>query len=108
VVWLFQNDMKLAAAVLLVWSVLVAMLDNLLRPLLIKRGVNLSLLLILVGVLGGLFAFGIVGLFIGPVILAVTHTLLKAWIDEVPPPAALDAETQPAATPAGHAEFPPV
>jgi hypothetical protein len=38
----------------------------------------------------------------------VTHTLLKAWIDEVPPPAALDAETQPAATPAGHAEFPPV
>ncbi|MGS1107645.1 AI-2E family transporter YdiK [Achromobacter anxifer] len=108
VVWLFQNDMKLAAAVLLVWAVLVAMLDNLLRPLLIKRGVNLSLLLILVGVLGGLFAFGIVGLFIGPVILAVTHTLLKAWIDEVPPPAPLGAEAEPAETPAERAGFPPV
>lgn len=86
VVWLFQNDMKLAAGVLLVWAIVVGMLDNLLRPLLIKRGVNLSILLILSGVLGGMFAFGIVGLFIGPVILAVTSTLLKAWIDEVPPP----------------------
>lgn len=86
VVWLFQNEMKLAAVMLLVWAVLVTMLDNLLRPMLIKRGVNLSMLLILAGVLGGLFAFGIVGLFIGPVILAVTSTLLKAWVDEVPPP----------------------
>ncbi|MGE8656757.1 MAG: AI-2E family transporter YdiK [Achromobacter sp.] len=88
VVWLFQNDMKVAAILLLVWAVLVTMLDNLLRPLLIKRGVNLSMLLILAGVLGGMFAFGIVGLFIGPVILAVTSTLLKAWVDEVPAPAA--------------------
>ncbi|QEK93156.1 AI-2E family transporter YdiK [Achromobacter insolitus] len=108
VVWLFQNDMKLAAAILLVWAVLVAMLDNLLRPLLIKRGVNLSLLLILVGVLGGLFAFGIVGLFIGPVILAVTHTLLKAWIDEVPAPTALTADADLGQTPAERAGFPPV
>ncbi|MGE8703963.1 MAG: AI-2E family transporter YdiK [Achromobacter sp.] len=99
VAWLFQNDMKLAAAVLLVWAIVVGTLDNLLRPMLIKRGVNLSMLLILSGVLGGMFAFGIVGLFIGPVILAVTSTLLKAWIDEVPPPAdvypdeaALDAD----------------
>lgn len=88
VVWLFQNEMKLAAVMLLVWAVLVTMLDNLLRPMLIKRGVNLSMLLILAGVLGGMFAFGIVGLFIGPVILAVTSTLLKAWVDEVPPPEA--------------------
>ncbi|MNT19806.1 putative inner membrane protein [compost metagenome] len=80
--------MKVAAIVLLVWALVVATLDNLLRPILIKRGVNLSLLLILSGVLGGLVAFGIVGLFIGPVILAVTSTLLKAWIAEVPPPAA--------------------
>ncbi|MNV68276.1 putative inner membrane protein [compost metagenome] len=80
--------MKVAAILLLVWAVLVAMLDNLLRPMLIKRGVNLSLLLILSGVLGGMFAFGIVGLFIGPVILAVTSTLVNAWIADVPPPAA--------------------
>ncbi|SEI45920.1 Predicted PurR-regulated permease PerM [Achromobacter sp. NFACC18-2] len=92
VAWLFQHDMKLAAAVLLVWAIVVGMLDNLLRPLLIKRGVNLSMLLILSGVLGGMIAFGIVGLFIGPVILAVTSTLLNAWVDEVPPPARVDPD----------------
>jgi predicted PurR-regulated permease PerM len=54
--------------------------------MLIKRGVNLSMLLILAGVLGGMFAFGIVGLFMGPVILAVTSTLLNAWINERPLP----------------------
>lgn len=91
VVWLFQNDMKLAAGILLAWALVVAMLDNLLRPMLIKRGVNLSLLLILAGVLGGMFAFGIVGLFIGPVILAVTQTLLHAWVDETPAPQAVQA-----------------
>lgn len=85
VAWLFQNNMKLAALLLLIWAICVAMLDNVLRPMLIKRGVNLSMLLILSGVLGGMFAFGIVGLFIGPVILAVTWTLVKAWIEEIPP-----------------------
>ncbi|RQH02811.1 AI-2E family transporter YdiK [Paraburkholderia dinghuensis] len=82
VVWLFMHDAHLAAVLLLVWYVIVELVDKLLRPLLIKRGVNLSMLLILSGVLGGMFAFGIVGLFIGPVILAVSSTLLSEWIKE--------------------------
>lgn len=82
VVWLFVHGAHLAAILLLIWYVVVELLDKLLRPILIKRGVNLSMLLILSGVLGGLFAFGIVGLFIGPVILAVSSTLLSAWIGE--------------------------
>jgi predicted PurR-regulated permease PerM len=84
-VWLFYHDQHVAGIVLGVWSLLVITIDNVLRPLLIKRGVDLSLLLILTGVLGGVIAFGIVGLFIGPVILAVTFTLLQAWIDEEVP-----------------------
>ena len=67
---------------LLVWTVLVGTLDNVLRPILIRRGADLPLLLIFAGVLGGLFAFGIVGLFVGPVVLAVTYTLLKDWVGE--------------------------
>ncbi len=47
---------------------------------LIRKGVDLSLLLIIPGVVGGLIAFGIIGLFIGPVVLAVTYTLLKVWV----------------------------
>jgi predicted PurR-regulated permease PerM len=85
VAWLFMHDATVAAILLLIWSVAVAMLDSLLRPVLIRRGVNLSMLLILAGVLGGMFAFGIVGLFVGPVILAVASTLLEAWMNEPQP-----------------------
>lgn len=67
---------------LLVWSVIVGTMDNFLRPFLIKRGANLPLILILVGVVGGLLTMGIIGLFIGPVVLAVGYTLLDAWIKE--------------------------
>lgn len=80
VVFLFMHDARVAGILLAVWSLMVIMLDNFVRPVLIRRGVNLSMLLILSGVLGGMFAFGIVGLFIGPVILAVSSTLLSAWI----------------------------
>jgi predicted PurR-regulated permease PerM len=66
--------------VLLVWTIVVAGVDNILRPLLIRKGVDLPLLLIFSGVLGGLVAFGIIGLFIGPVVLAVTYTLLESWV----------------------------
>jgi predicted PurR-regulated permease PerM len=54
--------------------------DNFVRPILIKRGANLPLILIFGGVIGGLMAFGIIGIFVGPVVLAVTYTLLKAWV----------------------------
>ncbi|WP_433705044.1 AI-2E family transporter YdiK [Paraburkholderia sacchari] len=84
IVWLFMNDSHLVAILFTVWAVLVAMLDNVVRPTLIRRGVNLSMLLILSGVLGGMFAFGIVGLFIGPVILAVSSALLTAWMSKTP------------------------
>ena len=50
--------------------------------MLIKRGADLPLLLIFVGVIGGLIAFGVIGLFIGPVVLAVAYTLLAQWVSE--------------------------
>jgi len=81
VIWLFWSDQTLWASVLLVWSLFVVTLDNFLRPILIKKGADLPLLLIFAGVIGGLIAFGIIGLFIGPVVLAVTYTLLGAWVD---------------------------
>ncbi|TAL98488.1 MAG: AI-2E family transporter YdiK [Paraburkholderia sp.] len=96
VAWLFFHSSHVVAILLLVWSIMIAMLDNVLRPMLIKRGVNLSMLLILSGVLGGMFAFGIVGLFMGPVILAVTSTLLNAWINEKPVPPGVQAAGDPA------------
>src|SRR4030095_10821175 len=82
VIWLYWKDETLWGTVLVVWSLITTSLDNFLRPLLIRRGADLPLLLIFAGVLGGLLAFGIIGLFIGPVVLAVTYTLLQAWVAE--------------------------
>jgi len=80
VIWLFWSDQTLWGSILLAWSIVVVTLDNFLRPVLIKKGADLPLLLIFAGVIGGLVAFGIIGLFIGPVVLAMTYTLLGAWI----------------------------
>jgi predicted PurR-regulated permease PerM len=80
VIWLYWSGQTTWATILLIWSVFVALIDNFVRPFLIRSGADLPLILIIAGVIGGLFAFGIIGLFIGPVILAVTYTLLLAWI----------------------------
>jgi predicted PurR-regulated permease PerM len=93
VAWLYWSGDAVRGTVLLVWTVPVGVLDNFLRPILIKRGADLPLLLIFAGVIGGLVSFGIIGLFIGPVILAVTYRLLEAWIADIdrPPGEATDA-----------------
>ncbi len=82
VAWLYWTGNVTAGIVLLVWTLFVVPVDNILRPILIKKGADLPLLLILAGVLGGLFSFGIVGLFVGPVVLAVAYTLFTAWTNE--------------------------
>lgn len=80
VAWMYWTGDTGWATFLLLWSLLVGSLDNFLRPALIKRGADLPLLLIFAGVIGGMLSFGLVGIFVGPVALAVTYTLLQAWI----------------------------
>ncbi|CAK9885206.1 MAG: Putative transport protein YdiK [Candidatus Erwinia impunctatus] len=86
IIWLYWSGDSTWGTVLLVWSCVVGLLDNVLRPVLIRMGADLPLLLILSGVIGGLVAFGMIGLFIGPVVLAVSFRLLSVWIHEVPAP----------------------
>jgi predicted PurR-regulated permease PerM len=88
VIWLFWTGQTGWGSALLVWSMGVGTMDNFLRPMLIRRGADLPLLLIFAGVIGGLVAFGIVGLFVGPVVLAVGYTLLRDWMNEADAPAA--------------------
>ena len=88
VIWLYWTDQPLWGSVLLVWTLVVGTMDNVLRPVLIRRGADLPLLLIFGGVIGGLIAFGIVGLFVGPVVLAIAYTLLQQWINAADPPQA--------------------
>jgi predicted PurR-regulated permease PerM len=83
IILLYWRGDTLWGTILLVWSLPVGILDSFLRPALIRKGADLPLLLIFTGVIGGLIAFGIIGLFIGPVVLAVAYTLLKAWVSTV-------------------------
>jgi predicted PurR-regulated permease PerM len=80
VIWMYSAGTTGAATALLILSVFAIGIDNILRPVLIRRGVDLPLLLILSGVIGGLMAFGLIGLFLGPTVLAVAYTLLDAWV----------------------------
>ena len=90
VAWLYWTGSYGWATALLVWTLFVVSFDNVMRPILIRRGADLPLPLIFAGVLGGMIGFGVIGIFIGPVLLAVTYTLLVDWIDagdvEVTPP----------------------
>jgi predicted PurR-regulated permease PerM len=84
--WALWADSIGWAIFLAVWATVVATLDNFLRPVLIKMGADLPLLLIFAGVIGGLLAFGLVGIFVGPVVLAVGYTLLEAWMGDIDVP----------------------
>jgi predicted PurR-regulated permease PerM len=88
VAWMFWMGDRGWAIFLAVWSIVVVLLDNVLRPVLIKKGADLPLLLIFSGVVGGLLGFGLIGIFVGPVILAISYTLVGHWVDEIddPPP----------------------
>lgn len=80
-VWLFMNDQIVMMIVLIAWGgIPLNIADSFLRPYLIKQGSNMPLSLIFLGVIGGLFSFGPLGLFIGPTLLAVAYTLLLRWL----------------------------
>ncbi len=82
VAWLYAHGAVLPASGLLAWAIVVHISGPVVRPLLIRRGVDLPMVLIISGVIGGVVAFGAVGLFIGPVLLAVATTLLQRWMAE--------------------------
>jgi len=84
--WVYSQSGPVWGTGFLVWAIVCGTLDNFVRPVLIRRGADLPLLLIFAGVIGGLIAFGIIGLFIGPVVLAVAYTFLVEWVSEGEPP----------------------
>lgn len=90
-VWLLLSQQVLAGVGVLLWGVLViSQIDNVIRPLVISSATRIPFLLVLFGVFGGISAFGLVGLFLGPVIVAVLLAVWREWLEEhrpVAPPA---------------------
>jgi predicted PurR-regulated permease PerM len=81
-IWLLSQQQLGWAIFMAIWgALLVSSIDNVLRPLLISRGASLSFALVFVGVVGGLLAFGFVGIFLGPTLLALTWRLWNTWIE---------------------------
>jgi predicted PurR-regulated permease PerM len=93
VAWLYWSGKTGWGTTLLLVALVAGTIDGFVRPFLIRRGADLPLLLIFAGVIGGLIAFGIIGLFIGPVVLATTWTLLKAWVADRGLPQGAAADT---------------
>ncbi len=87
-VWLFIKGSTAAAIGLLIWGALVlGWTDHIVRPFLISREAEIPFLIVLFGVLGGLATFGLVGLFVGPVILAILLAVWREWLFESRRPA---------------------
>lgn len=85
VFWLGYREQTGLAIFLFVWGFfVVSTVDNFIRPYLISQGAKLPLLLIFVGVIGGLLAYGFIGLFIGATLLGVGYTLFRSWLDDAP------------------------
>ena len=79
-IWLFSQGDIAWGLFLIGWgAVAVGMSDNVLKPMFIGQGVDLHFLLIMLGLIGGMIAFGFLGIFLGPTLLAVGYTLLSEW-----------------------------
>jgi predicted PurR-regulated permease PerM len=85
IIWIWTVKDVGAAVLITIYLLLVGISDNVLRPLLMSRGLSTPVLVIFVGVLGGTLAHGIVGLFVGPIVLAVAWELMMAWASEDSP-----------------------
>lgn len=93
VVWVYYSTDAFWGTILVAFAIVAMTVDQFIRPILIRRGAALPMLLILSGVVGGLLAFGFLGIFVGPTVLAVAYTLLNAWIAEGKEPAPMAEES---------------
>ena len=82
-VWVFSTAEPVPATIFLVYCMIVSFSDGLLKPLLLGRGVDVPMLVILLGAIGGMLAAGIIGLFVGAVILALAYQLFQFWLSEI-------------------------
>jgi predicted PurR-regulated permease PerM len=82
VIYVFATASTAKAVAFLIWCVVVALMDNVLKPLLLGRGVPVPIVVVFLGAIGGFLAIGIMGLFVGPIVLSVGYKLFLAWLDE--------------------------
>ena len=77
--WLYRQGFPAWAVFMMAWGLMVGALDNVVKPLLISRGGSTPMILVMLGVLGGALAFGVIGLFLGPTLVALGYSLFEQW-----------------------------
>ena len=82
IAYVLATEATQPAIIFTVWTLVAGLSDNILKPLLLGRGMEVPMPVILIGVIGGMIADGLLGLFVGPVVLAVGYVLLIEWMDE--------------------------
>jgi predicted PurR-regulated permease PerM len=82
VVYVFATAGTAKAVAFLIWCIVVALIDNVLKPLLLGRGVPVPIIVVFLGAIGGFMAMGIIGLFVGPILLSVGYKLFLAWLSQ--------------------------
>jgi predicted PurR-regulated permease PerM len=80
VVYVFAISSVTTSVIFLVWCIIVALLDNVLKPLLLGRGVAVPIVVVFLGAIGGFVALGIIGLFVGAIVLSVGYKLFLVWL----------------------------
>jgi predicted PurR-regulated permease PerM len=81
VIYIFAAAITTKAVIFLIWCILVGLLDNILKPVLLGRGEAVPMAVIFLGAFGGFFAMGIIGLFVGAVVLSIGYKLFLAWLE---------------------------
>ena len=84
VVYMFAIASATKAVIFLVWCVIVGLMDNVLKPLLLGRGVEVPMIVIFLGAIGGFIAMGIIGLFAGAIVLSLSYKLCLSWLEGTP------------------------
>ena len=81
VIYVFAFASTTTAVIFLIWCIIVALMDNVLKPILLGRGVAVPIAVVFLGAIGGFVAMGIIGLFVGAIVLSVGYKLFLAWLN---------------------------
>jgi predicted PurR-regulated permease PerM len=79
-IWLGYHDARVWAIFTVAWGIFINIIDNFIKPYLISQGSNMPIALIFMGVIGGILTFGVIGIFLGPTLLAIGYNLLQLWL----------------------------
>jgi len=83
VIYVFASANSTTAVIFLIWCLIVGLMDNVLKPLLLGRGAAVPVAIVFLGAIGGFMAMGIIGLFVGAIVLSVGYKLFLAWLGEM-------------------------